>query len=79
MWIINYAVMVTAPGYRAKTTHIWLEEAATTVDFVLDPEVTPNGNLLRSACECNCGSLSRRIKHNLSKQRQYGLKRPVAV
>ncbi|XP_024022850.1 carboxypeptidase SOL1 isoform X2 [Morus notabilis] len=106
----RYIVMATVPGYRSKTTHIWLEEAATTVDFILDPVVTPKGNLLQSACECNCGSLSRygfvdffqgghfevyailivalgflcflfqrRIKHNLSKQRQYGPKRPVAV
>ena len=102
--------MATVPGYGSKTTNVWLEEAAMTVDFVLDPEATPKGNLLRSACECNCGSLSRykfvdffrdahlevyailivvlgflcflfqrRIKYNLSKQRQLGPKRPVAL
>lgn len=53
------AVVATVPGYRLKTTSIWLEETATTVDFVLDPEVAPLGNLLRSACECDYGSLSR--------------------
>ncbi|XP_060673306.1 carboxypeptidase SOL1 [Ziziphus jujuba] len=47
----RYKAVATAPGYRSKTTSIWLEEAATTVDFILDPEVTPEGNLLRSACE----------------------------
>ena len=102
--------MATVPGYRSKTTNIWLEEAAMTVDFVLDPEVTPKGNLLRSACECNCGRLSRyefvdffqrahlevyavlivvlgflcflfqrRIRYNLTKQRQSWSKRPVAL
>ncbi|XP_015886376.3 carboxypeptidase SOL1 isoform X3 [Ziziphus jujuba] len=107
----RYKVVATAPGYRSKTTAIWLAEAATTVDFVLDPEVTPEGNPLRSACVCDCGSLStegfvdfvrgahfelslilivsliflcfllqRRIRSNLSKQRQFvGSKRPVAV
>ncbi|KAL5560243.1 hypothetical protein UlMin_036454 [Ulmus minor] len=106
-----YKVVATVPGYRSKTTHIWLQEAATTVDFVLDPEVNAKGNLLQSACECNCGSLSRykivdffqgahfevyiiliaalvflcflfqrRIRTNLSKQRQLGgPKRPVMV
>ncbi|PON52678.1 Peptidase [Parasponia andersonii] len=75
----RYKVMATVPGYGSKTTNVWLEEAAMTVDFVLDPETTPKGNLLRSACECNCGNLSRRIKYNLSKQRQLGPKRPVAL
>ncbi|XP_062098712.1 carboxypeptidase SOL1-like isoform X2 [Humulus lupulus] len=55
----RYKVMATVPGYKSKTTNIWLEKSAMTVDFVLDPEVTPNGNLLRSACECNCGRLNR--------------------
>ena len=52
------AVKAAVPGYRSKTTNIWLEETAVTVDFVLDPEVSPKVNLLGSACECNCGSLS---------------------
>lgn len=51
--------MATVPGYRSKTTSIWLKEAATTVDFVLDPEVGPRANPLRSACECDCSSLSK--------------------
>ncbi|KAF3445470.1 hypothetical protein FNV43_RR10646 [Rhamnella rubrinervis] len=55
----RYKVVATVPGYRSKTTSIWLEEAATTVDFVLDPEVGPQANLIGSACECDCGSLSR--------------------
>lgn len=103
------AVTASVPGYRSRTTNIWLEETASTVDFVLDPEVTPKVNLLVSACECNCGSSSgygfmyffhgiqfevyiliavlvflcflfqRRIRYNLSKHRQLGPRRPVAV
>lgn len=64
-WILSFwccfiycVVVATAPRYRSKTTSIWLEEAATTVDFILDPEVTPEGHLLRSVCECDCGSSS---------------------
>ncbi|KAF4365904.1 hypothetical protein G4B88_008377 [Cannabis sativa] len=61
----KYKVMASVPGYKSKTTNIWLEEAAMTVDFVLDPEVTPNRNLLRSVCECNCGRLNRYEFENL--------------
>lgn len=49
------AVTATVPGYRSKSTPIWLEGEAATVDFVLDPE---NDLLVRSACECDCGSFS---------------------
>lgn len=50
------AVMATMPGYKLRSTCIWLDEAAMTLDFVLDTEVTPKGNLLRSGCECDCGN-----------------------
>lgn len=53
------AVMATMPGYKSRSTFIWLEEAAMTLDFVLDPEVTHKGSLLRSGCECDCGNKSR--------------------
>lgn len=47
------AVMATVPGYKSKATHIWLEkEEATNVDFILDPEVSSDGTLLRSICDC---------------------------
>ncbi|XP_050108728.1 carboxypeptidase SOL1-like [Malus sylvestris] len=40
----RYKVTATAPGYKSKTTCIWLEEAGTTNgDFVLNPEVNPRG------------------------------------
>ena len=53
------AVMAAVPGYKSKATKIWLEEEAMTVDFILDPEVTSEGTLLRSICDCNCGGKSR--------------------
>lgn len=38
------AVTAAVPGYKSKTTWIWLEEAGTTNgDFDLDPEVNPRG------------------------------------
>ncbi|RXI00228.1 hypothetical protein DVH24_037776 [Malus domestica] len=55
----RYEVTATAPGYKSKTTCIWLEEAgATNVDFVLDPEVNTRGIQVRSACDCSWGSMS---------------------
>ncbi|XWS23508.1 hypothetical protein CRYUN_Cryun28dG0020300 [Craigia yunnanensis] len=55
----RYEVMAAVPGYKSKATNIWLEEEAMTVDFILDPEVTSEGTLLRSICDCNCGGKSR--------------------
>ncbi|GAV90329.1 Peptidase_M14 domain-containing protein [Cephalotus follicularis] len=56
----RYEVIASAPQYKSKTTHIWLGEEAMTVDFILDPEVTTEGNnLLRSVCDCTYGSKSR--------------------
>ncbi|KAJ7974004.1 Carboxypeptidase SOL1 [Quillaja saponaria] len=51
----KYKVVATMPGYKSKTTCIRLDEGLTTVDFVLDPEVTVKGNVH----ECNCGSNNR--------------------
>lgn len=51
-------VMATAPGYKPKTTHISLGEAAMDLDFILDPEVTTKGNLPSindCSCESKCG------------------------
>ncbi|KAK9270197.1 hypothetical protein L1049_025773 [Liquidambar formosana] len=58
----KYEVMATLPGYKSKTTCISLEEKAMTLDFVLDPEVRPKGNLLQSVCDCSCDGKS---KHEL--------------
>lgn len=55
------AVMAAVPGYKSKATSIWLGEEAMTVDFILDPEVTSEGTLLRSICDCNCGGKSRHL------------------
>lgn len=52
------AVTATAPGYKSKTTGIWLDKAGTNVDFVLDPNVNRRGIPLRSACECRWGTRS---------------------
>ncbi|KAK0575530.1 hypothetical protein LWI29_002209 [Acer saccharum] len=49
----RYEVMATMPGYKSKSTVIWLEEGAITVDFILDPDGTPKGNLLRNICDCD--------------------------
>ncbi|XP_050269336.1 carboxypeptidase SOL1 isoform X2 [Quercus robur] len=55
----RYEVMAAMPGYKLRSTCIWLDEAAMTLDFVLDAEVTLKGNLLRSGCECDCGNTIR--------------------
>ncbi|XP_065881866.1 carboxypeptidase SOL1 [Euphorbia lathyris] len=49
----TYEVMAFMPGYKSKTTSISLGEAATTVDFILDPEVEGDGRF-RSFNYCNC-------------------------
>ncbi|KAI5312489.1 hypothetical protein L3X38_041662 [Prunus dulcis] len=38
-----YLVTATAPGYKSKTTGIWLDKASTNVDFVLNPNVNGRG------------------------------------
>ncbi|CAL5332932.1 unnamed protein product [Camellia sinensis] len=55
----RFEVVATMPGYKSKRTHILLGEEAATVDFVLDPEITPTGSLLRSGCACSCDNKSR--------------------
>ncbi|KAM1862163.1 hypothetical protein ACFX14_002664 [Malus domestica] len=54
----RYKVTATAPGYKSKTTCIWLEAGTTNGDFVLDPEVNPRVIQLQSACDCSWGSMS---------------------
>ncbi|KAK7851799.1 carboxypeptidase sol1 [Quercus suber] len=55
----RYEVMAAMPGYKLRSTCIWLDEAAMTLDFVLEAEVTLKENLLRSGCECDCGNTIR--------------------
>lgn len=47
------AVMASMPGYKPKSTIIWLEETATE-DFILDPDITLEGNTLGSICDWSC-------------------------
>ncbi|KAJ8747693.1 hypothetical protein K2173_007855 [Erythroxylum novogranatense] len=52
----KYEVMATMPGYKSKTTSIWLEEAAVTADFILDPDFTARVYQQRFCdCDCDCG------------------------
>ena len=46
-------------GYKPKSTFILLGQEAATVDFVLDPEITPTGSSLRSGCDCSWDRKSR--------------------
>ncbi|KAI5312525.1 hypothetical protein L3X38_041698 [Prunus dulcis] len=54
----RYEVTASAPGYKSKTTGIWLDKGGTNVDFVLDPNVNLRGIPLRSAFECRWGTRS---------------------
>lgn len=47
------------PGYKSKSTSIWLDEGAVTLDFVLNPEFSVKGSLLQNVYECNCDSKSK--------------------
>lgn len=52
--------MASMPGYKPKSTSIWLEETAT-ADFILDPDSTLVGNTLRSICDCSCDSKAKLV------------------
>lgn len=54
----KYEVVASMPGYKPKTTTIWLEEGAMTLDFILDPVATPVNNQLKSICDCSCSGKS---------------------
>ncbi|XP_027189787.1 carboxypeptidase SOL1 isoform X2 [Cicer arietinum] len=55
----RYEVVATMPGYKSKNTSIWLDEGAMSLDFVLDPEVSVKGSILRNVYDCNCDSKSK--------------------
>ncbi|KAJ0231981.1 hypothetical protein HA466_0294560 [Hirschfeldia incana] len=48
-------VTALSPGYKPKTTTVWLGENAVTADFTLIPEASYGGKLLRSSCDCCYG------------------------
>ncbi|KAF2550306.1 hypothetical protein F2Q68_00036151 [Brassica cretica] len=50
-----YEVTASSPGYKPKTTSVWLGENAVTADFILIPEASYGGKLLRSSCDCSYG------------------------
>lgn len=45
--------MAVVPGYKSKTTAIWLGDGAAALDFILDPRVTTEGTSGIRACDCN--------------------------
>ncbi|CAA7052352.1 unnamed protein product [Microthlaspi erraticum] len=53
----KYEVTASSPGYKPKTTTVWLgENDAVTADFILIPEASSGGKLRRSICDCSsCG------------------------
>ncbi|KAI8531579.1 hypothetical protein RHMOL_Rhmol11G0147400 [Rhododendron molle] len=55
----RYDVVAKMPGYKSKSTSILLAEEAMTVDFILDPVITPMGSLLRSGCDFSWDNKSR--------------------
>ncbi|KAJ7006372.1 hypothetical protein NC653_005657 [Populus alba x Populus x berolinensis] len=63
-------VMATAPGYKPKTTHISLGEAAMDLDFILDPEVKTKGNLpIINDCSCESKCVLEINMHTLTSKR----------
>lgn len=57
--LIYIAVVATMPGYKSKSTTIWLDERPMTVDFILDPEVAVKGAVLQNVYDCNHSIKSR--------------------
>ncbi|GAB4845184.1 suppressor of los1-1 [Ancistrocladus abbreviatus] len=54
----KYEVMASMPGYKSKSTLLFLEEEATAADFILDPEITTAGKTVQGSCDCSCNSKS---------------------
>lgn len=53
-------VMGSMPGYKPKSTSIWLEETAT-ADFILDPDSALKDNTPRSICDCSYDSKAKLV------------------
>ena len=85
------AVTAIVPGYKSKTTVIWLKESATNVNFELDPEVFDIWDmniiwgtrlevyLLMIVVAGFLMLLSRRTIRRLQQRQLSRLKRPVEV
>ncbi|KMT19605.1 hypothetical protein BVRB_1g012210 [Beta vulgaris subsp. vulgaris] len=56
---VKYQVTASTPGYKSKTTTIFLEEEATTADFILEPETTNVGQILDTGCHCSGNNRNR--------------------
>ncbi|KAH9757732.1 Carboxypeptidase SOL1 [Citrus sinensis] len=56
----RYEVMGSMPGYKPKSTSIWLEETAT-ADFILDPDSALKDNTPRSICDCSYDSKAKLV------------------
>uniref|UniRef100_A0A0A9CV24 Uncharacterized protein n=1 Tax=Arundo donax TaxID=35708 RepID=A0A0A9CV24_ARUDO len=51
----KYEVVASMEGFRAKATHIVLEQEALNLDFILDPDGADGKmKLLRNDCGCRC-------------------------
>ncbi|XP_019258651.1 PREDICTED: carboxypeptidase SOL1 isoform X2 [Nicotiana attenuata] len=53
----NYEVVATMPGYKSRSTRIMLGEEAMTVDFVMDPVITPTNSFLQRGWSCSLPGL----------------------
>lgn len=49
----NYEVIATMPGYKSRSMRIMLGEEAMTVDFVMDPVITPTNSFLQRGWSCS--------------------------
>nr|XP_016436293.1 PREDICTED: carboxypeptidase SOL1-like [Nicotiana tabacum] len=49
----DYEVVATMPGYKSRSTRIMLGEEAMTVDFVMDPVITPINSFLQRGWSCS--------------------------
>ncbi|XP_047328171.1 carboxypeptidase SOL1 [Impatiens glandulifera] len=47
----KYEVVAEMPGYKSKSTHIILGEDATTVDFILEPDLSSKSKISRRGCD----------------------------
>lgn len=50
---VKYQVTASWPGYKSKSTTIFLEEEATTVDFILEPDTFSVGKIPETGCDCS--------------------------
>ncbi|XP_047266844.1 carboxypeptidase SOL1 isoform X2 [Capsicum annuum] len=53
----KYEVIATMPGYKSRSTRIVLGEEAMTVDFVMDPAITPINSFLQRGWNCSLPGL----------------------